>query len=85
MVHGWHWDDDYDAYYYLGEPGDPDSGDMYTDGWLNDTENGGTTASPKKYYLDSDGKMVHGWLEVGTKYYYMGHPGAPTSGLLYTF
>ena len=81
MVHGWLLDGE--AYYFMGTPGQPESGAMYTGGWLNDTEAGGTTSSPIWYYMNTDGKMHHGWLTYQGNRYYMGYPDAPMSGVMY--
>lgn len=81
MVHGWLLDGE--AYYFMGTPGQPESGAMYTGGWLNDTEAGGTTSSPIWYYMNTDGKMHHGWLPYQGNRYYMGYPDAPMSGVMY--
>ena len=83
MVHGWLLDDN--SYYYLGSPGSPETGAMYAGNWLNDIEAGGTTADPKWYYMDADGKMHHGWLTYNGDKYYMGYPDAPLSGLMYNW
>ena len=42
MVHGWLDDEDSYSQYFMGTPGQMDSGAKYTFGWLNDKEAGGT-------------------------------------------
>ena len=81
MKHGWLLYND--QYYYMGYPGSPETGAMYDRGWLNDTENGGTEASPLWYYMNSDGVMHHGWLDDGGNRYYMGYPDSPLTGVMY--
>lgn len=82
MYHGWL---PYKgAKYFMGRQGLPETGRMYTDGWMNDTEAGGTAAAPLWYYLDtSTGKMLHGWLTYKGEKYYLGVPGDASSGLMY--
>ena len=60
-----------------------DSGALYTFGWLNDKENGGTDAKPLWYYFEKNGAMAHGWVEYKGERYYMGEPGYPDTGLMY--
>lgn len=69
MKHGWMSSTDDNGntvYYYMGIPGDTDSGAMYTGGWLHDTDG-------KWYYLDkSTGIMYTNRLfsENGKLYYF---------------
>lgn len=57
---------------------------MYTGGWLNDKEAGGTAAAPLWYYFNtSTGKMLHGWLTYKGEKYYLGVPGDASLGLMY--
>lgn len=82
MHHGWL--PEGSAQYFMGTPGQLESGAMYTGGWLNDTEAGGTAAAPLWYYFNtSTGKMLHGWLTYERKKYYLGVPGDASSGLMY--
>lgn len=66
MYHGLLYDDG--EYYYLGMPGDDDSGAMYTYGWLKDTEQSGDPW----YYFDTDGVAYADDWEVidGETYYF---------------
>lgn len=80
MKHGWlsSVDDDGNTiYYYMGRPGEPDTGAMYTGGWLHDTDGAW-------YYLYTDadasehgswgwepGVMHMGWLDLDGYLYYM--------------
>lgn len=80
MVHGWLSSGNK---YFMGTPGQMDSGALYTFGWLNDKENGGTDAKPLWYYFEKNGAMAHGWVEYKGERYYMGEPGYPDTGLMY--
>ena len=83
MVHGWLDDEDSYSQYFMGTPGQMDSGAKYTFGWLNDKEAGGTDAKPIWYYFQSSGAMRHGWLTYKGDRYYMGVPGKPKTGVMY--
>ena len=83
MVHGWLDDEDSYSQYFMGTPGQIDSGAKYTFGWLNDKEAGGTDAKPIWYYFQSSGAMRHGWLTYKGDRYYMGVPGKPKTGVMY--
>ena len=83
MRHGWLLSEN--KYYFMGTPGSPSTGAMYTYGWMNDTEGGGTSADPLWYYMGSDGVMHHGWLQDGGNWYHMGYPGSPLTGTMYNF
>ncbi len=61
---------------YCGVPGQPDSGMIYTSGWLKDTE----AAVPHWYYLSSVGFLQYGWLRLDGEYYYLGDDGALVTG-----
>ena len=63
MKHGWLYTGDQTTFYYMGVPGDPDTGAMYTGGWLHDI-------TGKWYYINDDGKMIMGWKTVSGKTYY---------------
>ena len=80
MVHGWLSSGNK---YFMGTPGQMDSGALYTFGWLNDKENGGTDAKPLWYYFEKNGAMAHGWVEYKGERYYMGEPDYPDTGLMY--
>lgn len=80
MVHGWLSSGNK---YFMGTPGQMDSGALYIYGWLNDKENGGTDAKPLWYYFEKNGAMAHGWVEYKEERYYMGEPGYPDTGLMY--
>lgn len=64
MYHGLLYDDG--EFYYLGMPGDDDSGAMYTYGWLKDTEQPGDPW----YYFGTDGVAYSGNCPVGNERYY---------------
>lgn len=70
------------GWYYFGVPGDEDTGTLYFYGWLRDTEAAGAW-----YYLDplENGKMRHGFLSDDGELYYLGIPGDPNSGAMYTY
>lgn len=78
MKHGWIYTGDQTSFYYMGVPGDPDTGAMYTNGWLHDI-------TGKWYYIESDGRMVIGWKTIGGKTYYLLDSGViDTSGEMVT-
>lgn len=82
MHHGWLTEGR--SKYFMGRQGLPETGRMYTDGWMNDGEGGGTAAAPLWYYFNtSTGKMLHGWLTYKGGKYYLGVPGDESSGLMY--
>lgn len=82
MHHGWLTEGG--SKYFMGRQGLPETGRMYTDGWMNDGEGGGTAAAPLWYYFNtSTGKMLHGWLTYKREKYYLGVPGDASSGLMY--
>ena len=79
MVHGWLTQNNK---YFMGTPGQMDSGAKYIYGWLNDKEAGGTDANPIWYYFPSSGAMYRGWLTDKDSTYYMGSDGIMKTGWL---
>ena len=78
MKHGWLYTGDQTTFYYMGVPDDPDTGAMYTGGWLHDI-------TGKWYYINDDGKMIMGWKTVSGKTYYFLDTGVvDTSGEMVT-
>ncbi len=87
MKHGWlsSTKNGKTIYYYMGRPGESDTGAMYTGGWLHDTDG-------KWYYLYTssdassmsvdEGVMHTGWLDLESKVYYFSNNGVMATGTL---
>ena len=80
MKHGWlsSTRDGETIYYYMGRPGEPDTGAMYTGGWLHDIDGSWyylyTEADEIQHGNDwswETGVMHVGWLKVDENIYYL--------------
>lgn len=74
-------------YYYMGRPGEPDTGAMYTDGWLHDIDDDWyylyTNSDASQHGSDwgwEPGVMHVGWLEIDGEEYYLRSDGAMSVG-----
>lgn len=90
MVHGWQYisgessEGFANGHYYFGTPGYDETGALYDYGWLQDPE-----ADDAWYYMDPEdnGRMYHGlfFYENDEEFYYLGSPGYPNTGAMYTY
>ena len=82
MKHGWlsSTRDGETIYYYMGRPGEPDTGAMYTGGWLNDIDGSWyylyTEADAAENPAREAGVMHTGWLYKSDGTSYFGSDGA---------